>query len=113
MKKLKPFTLRAFKANESRNNHTRNAVRLAETYGTAEDIALMKEIEAAHKKRGYIIEEEMKKRLVIYDKYCKLLFDNVDPESFKKPPKEIPAPKSIKTSSIFGGSMFGPNPNES
>ncbi len=67
------FTLRAYKANESRNYHTKNAVRLVETFGTESEKIEIAEIAKAHEEQGSITYEQSQRRFEISNKYYSLL----------------------------------------
>lgn len=71
--KKKKFTFKDYLANEDRNAHSENALRLTETFGTPEEINEIKKIQKSHYDRGHILDHEAKRRNEISNKYYRKL----------------------------------------
>lgn len=69
----KTFTLKEYKRNEHHNDHTLNALRLVQTFGTETEVLQIQQIQDAHSKQGFLTVEQTTERLMISNKYYKLL----------------------------------------
>lgn len=69
-----PKLQRRYKLNENRNNHSENAVLLAEAFGTDQEARRMRGIIKARDMRGFIEGGEFKDQTGLNNKYFKKLF---------------------------------------
>lgn len=93
----KTFTLSDYRKNENANDHSLNALRLVEKFGTEKELSEIRQIRMRHNIKGSISYEDQKKRDSIANKYYKLLSPAAKKVAVTKKPaavKKTPIKKS-------------------
>jgi hypothetical protein len=88
----KTFTLSDYRKNENANDHSLNALRLVEKFGTEKELSEIRQIRMRHNIKGSISLEDQQKRDKIAGKYFKLLLP-----ATKKPAVKKVAAKKVTT----------------
>jgi len=81
----KSFTLSDYRKNENANDHSLNALRLVEKFGTEKELSEIRQIRMRHNIKGSISFEDQQKRDKIAGKYFKLLLPAAKKVAVKKP----------------------------
>jgi hypothetical protein len=80
----KTFTLSDYRKNENANDHSLNALRLVEKFGTEKELSEIRQIRMRHNIKGSISFEDQQKRDKIAGKYFKLLLPVTKKPAVKK-----------------------------
>ena len=70
---MNTFTLAEYKENEQFNDHTLNALKLVEMFGTTDELHQVQMIADADEKQGFLTMEQTRHRYELSQKYYKLL----------------------------------------
>lgn len=89
----KTFTLSDYRKNENANDHSLNALRLVEKFGTEKELSEIRQIRMRHNIKGSISFEDQQKRDKIAGKYYKLLFSTKSPAVKKVAAKKVTTKK--------------------
>lgn len=93
----KSFTLSDYRKNENANDHSLNALRLVEKFGTEKELSEIRQIRMKHNIKGSISFEDQQKRDKIAGKYFKLLSPAAKKVAIKKPAIKKAAAKKTTT----------------
>jgi hypothetical protein len=93
----KSFTLSDYRKNENANDHSLNALRLVEKFGTEKELSEIRQIGMRHNIKGSISFEDQQKRDKIASKYFKLLSPAAKKVAVKKPTIKKAAVKKTTT----------------